>query len=393
MADPNKMGVDEGMEKFAAPAQAKYLKAYLRLGTIRKVAAECGVDGAAVGRSLLALKKKAAMSGHAPDHGMVHDVPEPFVVRGTSTLYDEDGKKKLQWVKTRLDDQKVEQLIRDFVASLIEDARGTSKLVKPPAFANEDLLAVYPIGDPHFGMYSWAAETVNDFDANIAERITTGAVDRLMTSAPAAHTGLVIPLGDLLHADDSTNRTPQHGYVLDVDTRHQRVMVIALRVVKHTIYRALEQHQKVIVRIVGGNHDPHASFAIALALSEHFDNNPRVHVDLSPAAHWYYRFGKVLLGVTHGDTTKMNALPGVMAADRSQEWGETEFRYWYCGHIHHVEVREFPGVILEYFRTLAAKDSWHASRGYRAGRDMQCIVHHRLYGEIERHRCDVAMIT
>jgi len=30
--------------------------------------------------------------------------------------------------------------------------------------------------------------------------------------------------------------------------------------------------------------------------------------------------------------------------------------------------------------------------GYRAGRDMRCIVHHKQYGEIERHRCDVAMI-
>ena len=27
--------------------------------------------------------------------------PEPFIVKGTSTLYDADGKAKLQWVKTR----------------------------------------------------------------------------------------------------------------------------------------------------------------------------------------------------------------------------------------------------------------------------------------------------
>ena len=51
-----------------------------------------------------------------------------------------------------------------------------------------------------------------------------------------------------------------------------------------------------------------------------------------------------------------------------------------------------PGVTCESFRTLAAKDAYAAGHGYRAGRDMRCIVHHREHGEVERHRCDVGMI-
>jgi hypothetical protein len=55
-------------------------------------------------------------------------------------------------------------------------------------------------------------------------------------------------------------------------------------------------------------------------------------------------------------------------------------------------VTELPGVVCEAFRTLAAKDAYAAGHGYRAGRDMRCIVHHKDFGEIERHRCDVAML-
>jgi hypothetical protein len=83
-----------------------------------------------------------------------------------------------------------------------------------------------------------------------------------------------------------------------------------------------------------------------------------------------------------------------MAADRPQDWGLTTERHWYCGHIHHKDHdKEHPGVTIETFRTLAPKDAWHAGQGYRSGRDMHCIVHHREFGELERHRCGIAMIT
>jgi hypothetical protein len=76
-----------------------------------------------------------------------------------------------------------------------------------------------------------------------------------------------------------------------------------------------------------------------------------------------------------------------------QDWGASTHRYWYVGHVHHKDVKEYPGCIVEYVRTLAARDAWHQGQGYRAGRDMQLIVHHREHGEIERHRCDVGMLT
>lgn len=81
-----------------------------------------------------------------------------------------------------------------------------------------------------------------------------------------------------------------------------------------------------------------------------------------------------------------------LSADKPEDWGATKHRYWYLGHVHHKSVKELAGVLCETFRTLAAKDAYSAGHGYRAGRDMVAIIHHKDHGEIERHRCDIGMI-
>ena len=388
----NSKRIDERLKDYATPKQIEIIDAVNRLGSVRKAAKELGFHFSYGGRAIQSVKKKAALAGYAPQHNMNHPVPAPFVVSGTSTLYDENGM-KLQWVKTKADEAQKFDMIREWIESLADGIKGMGPNPPAPKVSNADLLTVYPLGDPHFGMYAWAEETGDDFDAAIAEKLTCAAIDRLIESAPPSDTFILLPLGDLIHADSSTNRTPASGATLDVDTRWSKVMKIALRAFIYAIKRGLEKHKRGIVRIVRGNHDPHASVAIALALDAYFHGNDRLTVDLSPADHWYYRFGKVLIGATHGDTTKERDLLGVMAADRAKEWGNTEYRYWYCGHVHHSAKKEYPGVLVEYFRTLAAKDAWHAGQGYRSGRDAVCIVHHKDYGEIERHRCDIGMLT
>ena len=252
-------------------------------------------------------------------------------------------------------------------------------------------MCVYPMGDPHFGLYAWAKDAGDDFDLTIAENLTCGAIDRLVASAPEAETAILLNLGDMFHADNQKNVT-NSGHQLDVDGRWAKVQQIGLKAMLHCIRRLLEKHKKVIFRINKGNHDGHSSYALALMISCYFDNEPRVEVDLSPAVAWYYKFGDVLIGSTHGDTLKGGDMLAVMAADEPKKWGETNHRYWYVGHVHHQDTKEYRGGIVEYFRTLAARDAWHQGQGYRAGRDMCLIVHHKKHGEIERHRCDIGML-
>lgn len=384
--------VDEGLKEYATETQKKCIDAVNKHRSVAGAARNMMLSPSTVRDAIYAVQKKAALCGYAPEGGLTHPVPAPFIVKGVSTLYNEDGKQVAQWVKTKLDEEQWQEAIQEFIGGLVKEAKGLSPLVKPPKASLSDLLAVYPFGDPHIGMYAWAQEAGDDFDLEIAERHILGAVDSLVESAPPAETAILLPLGDVFHANDQTNQTPGHKHQLDVDSRYPKVIAIGIKTFRHAILRALEKHQKVIVRVEPGNHDPQAKWALVFALSAYFENNPRVVIDTSPSKFWFYKFGQVLIGSTHGDTVKHEGLPGVMAADRAVDWGSTKHRYWYTGHVHNTIVKEFPGVVCESFRTLAAKDAWAAGHGYRAGRDMRCIVHHKEFGEIARHRCDIAML-
>ncbi len=386
--------IDPKLKDYAVTErQAEYLQAVIDAGGIKPAARAMGVHHKTIQMVIRSCEARAALKGYAPGHDLTHPVPDPFVVKGVSTYYDREGVARGQWVKTKRDEAHAEALIRELVDHLVSDVRGLSPLIEPPEHVAADLLAIYGIGDPHFGMYAWADETGADFDLDTAERMTCGAIDRLVTSGPNAGTALLLNIGDFFHADDGTNRTPASGNQLDVDTRHAKVMQVGLRAMVHAIKRLLERHFRVIVWMMPGNHDPHSSFALALALDAFFSNEARVEVDLSPGLYKYLRFGRVLIGAHHGHGAKFADLPLIMATDRPEEWGATTSRYIYGGHIHHLTRKEWPGVVFESLRTLAGPDAWHAGKGYRAGRDMQLIVHHKDFGEIERHRCDVAMLS
>lgn len=384
--------MDDKLKEFATDRQREILEAVERCGSQRAAAESLGISHGTVSNTVAAVERRAARAGYSPAHDFTHVVPPGFLADGISTYYNEEGKPTGQWVKARADKSQQEEVIREIIRTMTESVRGMSTLVEAPSFANADLLAVYPFGDPHVGLYVWAKECGDDFDLEIGRKLTMGAVDRVVASAPAAETAILLLLGDVFHADDSTNRTPLHQHPLDVDSRYVKVLQVGIETYRYAIIRALEKHQTVVVKAIAGNHDPHAIWALAFTLSAYFANNPRVEVDLSPAKHWYFRFGNVLIGATHGDTVKHEKLGGMMACDRAQDWGETQYRYWYTGHIHSKMVTELPGVVCESFRTLAAQDAYAAGHGYRAGRDMMCIVHHRKFGEIERHRADIGML-
>jgi hypothetical protein len=381
--------VDEHLKTWATEAQEKYIDAVNQHGSYRAAARALGVNFSSVYQAVAAVRKRAARKGYAP--GNFQSGVAPGYTMGKVTVQRNAGGEVERTWERQSPERDMLEALKEFAAELADGVKGLAPPSKPPQREQADLLCVYPWGDPHFGMYAWWQDAGGDFDLDIAERLTCAAVDRLVASAPEGSTGLLLNLGDMFHADNQRNQT-QSGHQLDVDGRWAKVQQVGLRAKIHCIRRMLEKHSAVIVRINKGNHDGHSSYALALMLSCYFHDDPRVQVDLSPGLCWYYQFGQVLIGSTHGDTLKGKDMGAVMAADMPKQWGETTHRYWYVGHIHHKDVKEYPGVIVEYVRTIAARDAWHQGMGYRAGRDMQLVVQHRRHGEIERHRCDVGMI-
>ena len=381
--------IDANLLSFATVRQAEILEAIEKHGSGARAAKALGVNKSYLNRAVAGLKRRAERKEQVG--GMLPAIPDGFKVKGLSTYVNEDGTPTGQWIKADLDRERQDALLKEFAQTLADGVKGIAPVTAAPTYTTNDLLCVIPIGDPHFGLKVWHLEGGDNFDLDIAERLTCGAVDRLTASAPPAKTAILLNLGDQFHADSQSNTTTA-GTTVDVDGRWAKIQQVGLRAMLHCIKRLLERHERVIVRINRGNHDKHASYALSLMLSCYFHNEPRVEVDLSPAAVWYHEFGSVLLGSTHGDTIKGDKLIGVMAADKPEQWGRTKHRCWFVGHIHHSDIKEYPGGTVEYMRTLAPGDAWHHGQGYRSGRDMRLVVYHRMHGEIERHRCDVGML-
>ncbi|MDA3807830.1 MAG: LuxR C-terminal-related transcriptional regulator [Thiomicrorhabdus sp.] len=359
----------------------------------KTIAKELDIHPRTVRKIITRVKARATIQGENPEASMNVKVPNEYYVKGTSTMY-KDGVEKLQWVKTNVKAESLIQIAESVVESLMENIAGKSN---PTPFnkklpQTDDYLTVYPIGDPHIGMYAWKDETGNEFDTEIAIRQLTGATDYLISCALPTKQALVINLGDLTHGDNNTNSTPRSGNVLDIDTRWAKILRIAVDALIYAVDAALVKHENVKMINEIGNHDTHTSYVVSLIMDAYYRNNPRVDIDLSPATYHYYRFHDVLIGVTHGDGAKLTDLGPIMATDMAKDWGETTKRYWLVGHIHHIHKKELHGCVVESFRTLAAKDAWHSSAGYRAGRDMCTITYHREFGEVARATANIDMI-
>jgi hypothetical protein len=331
---------------------------------------------------------KSVTSRREPDaeaDGPHEPVPEGHAVKGVSTYFGSDGAITGQWVKT---DRKAQDQWNMFLEAAELATATYSGLAEPtpgPQVADEDLEVFYPLGDPHIGMLAWARETGESFDLKIAERTLFDTVDLLVERAPAAKRGVLVNVGDFFHADDDNQRTPSGGNKLDVDCRASKVAQVGFNLLRRLVDRMLEKHPLVKVINVCGNHDPKMSRMLSMWLAAVYEREPRAEIAPSENPFVYHRFGTNLVGVCHGDGAKPEQLGAIMAADQPKWWGETEFRMWLTGHIHHLTRKELPGnVVVESFRTMASRDYWHHWKGYRAGRSLNAITLHRENGEASR---------
>ncbi len=321
----------------------------------------------------------------------VAGAPAGYRLGGVSSLVRPDGSKVLQWIKTTKEAEQAASILEAFREAIATKPIPKRARIPAPKAADRDLLAVYPMGDPHFGMLAWPAETGNEFNLTIARAHLTAAMTQLVGLMPPAETALVINLGDMLHADSGAATTTK-GTRVDVDSRWPKMLQVACETLIVCVELALRKHKRVRMVNVRGNHDDLSAVVIAQCMAAHFRNNPRVEIDTDPSAFHFHEFGAVLLGTTHGHTVKAKDLPGVMATDQAAAWGRTEHRMWYTGHVHHERAIEYPGCVVETFRTLAAKDAWHHGQGYRARRGMVADVWHREHGKVLRHEIGVGRL-
>lgn len=379
-------------EEHLTPRQWEILQAIDKYGSQKKAAASLGLATNAVHEQYHAARARLSKKGYAPGH--FNSGVAPGFAMGKVTVQRGPAGVERVWERQHPDREGAIDALRTFVAELCEPIRGKSPLIPPPRHRMADMLVAYKFGDPHFGMASGPEAGGDEFDIDEADRLTRAGIDRLIAVTPQTEICIVEVIGDAMHANDSSALTPGHKNRLDVDKRgFGYALLRCARAWQYVIERALEHHAVVHVWFLRGNHDEDAAEAIKVALAFYFEREPRVIIDLAPAVFRYLRFGKNLLGAHHGDKVKMDALPLLMAVDRPEDWGQTKFRYITTGHIHHDVVKEVQGVRVESLRTLAPKDPYHASKGYRALRDTRAVAYHAEFGEVERYTVSAAMLA
>ena len=344
--------------------------------SISDIARELGCAESTVRRSLLRRPVTSA--------GIAHEsAPDGFRVKGVSTLYTAQGEVTAQWVKTTADEERQAQMREAAIRALTE----TLPRLEPaqtPEHTLTRLCNLYTLTDCHVGMLAWHKEGGADWDLRIAEQTLCGTFLRMIASAPPAKRAIVNQLGDFLHTDGMVPLTPTNKHVLDVDSRYEKMVESAVRILRRIVDAALAKHEHVTVYMHEGNHDPTASIWLRAMFAAIYEREPRITVERSPLPYVAYQHGKTMLCFHHGHMVKNDALPLLFAAKFPALWGATSKRYIHTGHRHHVDEKEHPGVKVVQHPTIAAADAYAARGGWISERQATSITYHDEYGEFSR---------
>lgn len=295
--------------------------------------------------------------------------------------YDDDGK-KIGATRWTAEEPTPEDLADRIRAAL--DGVSPIAPIAPPQYVEDDLLTVYPLADVHIGMMAWGRETGEDYDTKIAADRLRNWIGRAVDAAPPAGTAVILGVGDLTHADDQSNMTPRSKHVLDVDTRHFKTLETTIAALAWSIEYAALKHDRVIVRILPGNHDMNTYLAVMFALSQRYRADGRIVVQTVPGEFWVHRHGKCLLAAHHGHGGKPERMVMFLADEHAAEWGKTSHRTLWTGHLHHAKLADIGGVTWEQLRAVTARDAYAVSHAYVARAELQAITFDKERGEIMR---------
>jgi hypothetical protein len=276
------------------------------------------------------------------------------------------------------------------VSSFIENHSPHYPSIKRKIKLNNHLLVINP-ADIHIGKYANHLETGDGYNVEIAcERVLEGLQGLIDKSKGFEVDRVLFCVGnDILHIDNVYNTTTA-GTNQDVDGKWWEHFEIALALYVKCV-EILREIAPVDVIHSMSNHDYQSGFHLAHALKSWFRNDSEVTFDISVAHRKYYKYGKNLIGLEHGDGAKMANLPLTMAQERPLLWSETTHRYWYLHHLHHkvkhkwLDAKDFIGVTVEYMRSPSGTDSWHSRKGYvGVPRAVEGFLHEKNSGQVAR---------
>lgn len=232
---------------------------------------------------------------------------------------------------------KEQELQAQFLARL---AKAPPRVQKKPVPTKN--LAIFGNFDAHVGKHCEVMRTGVEYTPDIAiKQILAGQQSLYEMSKPFGVSDILLPMGnDIVHVDNnghtSTSGTPQDAY-----GSVESMMYLAAEMYIRTIEEWAKTHN-VWLAHVHSNHDRVAGWAVSQMVSRYFEKHPRVHVsykNVDQRHRKYFVFGKSLIMFHHGEG-KEERLLGVIKAEATQAFWQTDRVYVYQGHTHHKQVNK-----------------------------------------------------
>jgi len=374
--------------------QDQILDALIETKNGREAAELLGIHERNIWAGLKRVRKQAAKHGFSPRHDLVHPVAPGQRLKGTSTLYHPEKGVAMQWVKTREDEQAQLEALKESAQNAAEEQGRLNPLPPPTETLDADLLNLFVVTDFHLGARSWPEETGDDpWDTDIAEKLLIRWFGKAINAAPNAETAFLAQLGDFLDYDSLLPVTPTSGHIMDADTRYQRLVRVAVKVLRKIIDMLLVKHNRVRVLMAEGNHDLAGSIWLREFFWSLYEDEPRVHVDRSADIYYCYEHGDTSLFFHHGHKKRpRDGIEKVFAAKFREVFGRTKHSYAHMGHLHHVDIKENELMIVEQHRTLAARNAHESRGGWVSGRDAKVITYHREFGRVSEQVISPQMV-
>ena len=370
--------------------QKEVCNAVIKNGSNAKAAYALGVNRRTIDKTMQRIERFAASKAVAPHKSVDRETMEGFDAKRISTAYKEDGSIALQWVIQEPQKRNMQEKIDALMEGMTDDLTGFKLPVEQTATLDDDYLAMYMIGDHHFGMLADSETKIDDddWDVKIATQILIDATDRLANRVGDAEVGVLLNVGDFFHADSSANTTTK-GTPVDVDTRIGKTFKLAGRLFQVLIDKMLEVHSEVVVINVRGNHDSDMACHLSSCLELLYSEEPRVNVLPNYSKFIHYQWHNNLFVFHHGDRMKHEQILQAVIKNLDDEWSQSKNRYCHLGHIHHHTAREVGSMHFEHWGSLTATDQWHSDSGYGAERSMTAVVYHKQHGEDSRVKIKV----
>jgi len=241
---------------------------------------------------------------------------------------------------------------------------------------------------------AWNVETGGgDYDLAIGEKLIVNWFAAAIAGAPPSKRAVFAQLGDFLHHDSFKSITPEHGHLLDADSRYSKMVRVAIRVVRQVILMLLAKHDQINVIMADANHDPASEVWLREMFAVVYEGEPRVVVDTNPGPYSMIEHGLVSLYYHHGHRRNISNVDSVFVGKFREAYGRTRFSYAHIGHRHSDELKATNLMKVEQHETLAAPDAYAANSGWLSGRSAKVIYYHAKRGEVGRNTITAEMVA